>query len=237
MPQQFYFDPMYFVFILPAFLLTLYAQGKVRSAFNKWSQVANSRNATGADVARVLLPREQLNDVQVELAQGQLTDHYDPSSNILRLSQPIAQQPSIAAMSVAAHEIGHAEQDRDGYLWMKIRSGIVPLVSIGSSLGYMLFLAGLLGQISSLAWLGVVLVSAGAVFALVTLPVELDASNRAMRMLQENGFLASEEERGAARDMLNAAAWTYVAGAAQAISTVLYYVFLLMGRSRRRSNY
>jgi len=238
MPQNgFYFDPMYFVFILPAFLLTLYAQGRVRSAFNKWSQVTNSHNATGVDVARVLLPREQLNDVRVEIAQEQLTDHYDPSSNILRLSEPIAQQPSVAAMSVAAHEIGHAEQDRDGYLWMKIRSGIVPLVSIGSSLGYMLFIAGLLGQINSLAWLGVILVSAGAVFALVTLPVELDASNRAMRMLQENGFLSSEEERGAARDMLNAAALTYVAGAAQAISTVLYYVFLLMGRSRRRSDY
>jgi|FLYN01.1.fsa_nt_gi Zn-dependent membrane protease YugP len=238
MPQTgLYFDPIYFVFILPAFLLTMYAQGRIRSAFSKWSQVTNSRNATGIDVARTLLPREQMTDVRVEMAPGQLSDHYDPNANILRLSEPIAQQPSIAAMSVAAHEIGHAEQDRDGYLWMKVRSGIVPLVNIGSSLGYMLFIAGLLGQINSLAWLGVILVSAGAVFALVTLPVELDASNRAMRMLQENGFLSSEEERSAARDMLNAAALTYVAGAAQAISTVLYYVFLLMGRSRRRSNY
>lgn len=236
MPPQagFYFDPMYFVFIIPALLLTMYAQNRVRSAYNRWSQVRNSRNATGADVAQVLLPREQLTNVRVEMVQREMGDHYDPQNNILRLSPAIAQQPSIAAMSVAAHEIGHAEQDRDGYFWMKLRSGIVPLVGLGSSLGYMVFAAGLLGQIPSLAWIGILLVSAGMIFALVTLPVEFDASNRAMRMLQENNFFSDQEEQQAARDMLNSAALTYVAGAAQSIATVLYYVFLLMGSSRRR---
>jgi uncharacterized protein len=237
-PQAgFYFDPMYLVFMVPALLLTLYAQNRVRSAYSRWSQVRNSRNVTGADVAQVLLPRENLSNVRVELVQRELGDHYDPQNNILRLSPAIAQQPSIAAMSVTAHEIGHAEQDRDGYFWMKIRSGIVPLVSLGSSIGYMVFLAGLFGQMPGLAWLGVILVSGGMIFSLVTLPVEFDASNRAMRMLQENSLLASEEERQAARDMLNSAALTYVAGAAQAVLSILYYVFLLLGSSGRRRRY
>jgi uncharacterized protein len=231
-----YFDPMYFVFLLPALLLTLYAQWRVQSAYKKWAQVRNSHNMTGADVARVLLPREGLQHVPVEVTPGQLSDHYDPSQDVLRLSPQVAQQPTIAAMAVAAHEIGHAEQDRDGYALMKLRSGIVPLVNIGSSLGYLIFFGGLFAQVPAIAWLGVLMVSAGAIFALITLPVELDASNRAIRMLTENGLVANEEERRAARDMLNAAALTYIAGAAQAVATILYYVFLLLGMSGRRSD-
>jgi len=230
----FYFDPMYFVFLVPALLLTMYAQWRVKSTYSKWSQVRNSRNMTGADVAQVLLPREQLGSVRVEMTPGQLSDHYDPSTNVLRLSPDVAQQPSIASMSVAAHEIGHAEQKRDGYVWMNVRAGIVPFVNLGSTLGYLIFFAGLLLQFTAVAWIGVLLVSASAIFALVTLPVELNASNRAMRMLTENNLFASNEERNAARDMLNAAALTYIAAAAQAIATILYYVFLLMGRSNRR---
>lgn len=232
----FFFDPMYFVFIIPAALLALYAQWRVKSAYSKWGQVRNSKNLTGADVARILLPRENLSQVPVQEVPGQLSDNYDPGRNVLNLSQAVAEQPSIAAMSIAAHEIGHAEQDRDGYLWMKVRGGIVPFVNIGSTLGYLVFLGGLLGQISSLAWIGIFLVSAGAIFALVTLPVELNASTRAMRMLNENGLIATEEERRAMRDMLTAAALTYVAAAAQAVSTILYYVFLLTGSNRRRSD-
>jgi uncharacterized protein len=233
----FYFDPMYFVFLVPAMLLTLYAQSRVRSAYSKWSQVRNSKNVTGVDVAKVLLPREQLTGVRLEMVQRELGDHYDPANNILRLSPSIAQEPSIAAMSVTAHEIGHAEQDQEGYLWMKLRSGIVPLVSLGSSLGYLVFMAGLFGQIPALAWVGILLVSGGMIFSLITLPVEFDASNRAMRMLEENGFFSNEEEQRSARDMLNSAALTYVAGAAQAVLTILYYVFLLMGSSGRRRRY
>jgi Zn-dependent membrane protease YugP len=230
------FDPMYFVFLLPALLLTLYAQWRVQAAYNKWSQVRNSHNATGADVAQVLLPRENLQHVGVEVVPGQLTDHYDPSKDVLRLSNMVAQQPSIAAMAVAAHEIGHAEQDREGYVWMKIRAGIVPFVNIGASLGYLIFFGGLFAQVPAIAWLGVLMVAAGAIFALVTLPVELNASSRGMRMLTEYGLISNEEERRAARDMLNSAALTYVAGAAQAVATILYYVFLLMGMSGRRDD-
>ncbi len=229
-------DPLYFVFLLPALLLTLYAQWRVKSSYNKWAQVRNSHNVTGADVARLLLPREQLQNVGLEVTPGQLSDHYDQSSDVLWLSPQVAQGPSIASMSVAAHEIGHAEQDRQGYVWMKVRAGIVPFVNIGSSLGYLIFFGGLLAQAPAIAWIGVLLISAGAVFALVTLPVELDASNRGMRMLTENGLISSQEERAAARDMLNSAALTYVAGAAQAVMTILYYVFLLLGSSGRRSD-
>ena len=234
MPYGFYFDPMYFVFLLPTLLLTLYAQWRVKSAYSKWAQVRNGRNMTGADVARVLLPREGLQNIGLEMTPGQLSDHYDPRADVLRLSPQVAQEPSIASMSIAAHEIGHAEQDRDGYLWMKVRSGIVPFVSVGSSLGYLIFFGGLLMQISALAWIGVLMFSAGSVFALVTLPVELNASQRGMRMLAESGLITSEEERSAARNMLTSAALTYVAAAAQAVASILYYVFLLMGQSNNR---
>jgi hypothetical protein len=229
-------DPTYFIFVLPALLLAMFAQYRVRAAYSKWSRVANSRSATGLDVARVLIPQENI-QATVEGTPGELSDHYDAQRNILRFSPAVAQQPSIAAMSIAAHEIGHAAQDRDHYLWLKLRAGIVPFVQFGSSIGYLVFGAGLVGQIPGLAWLGVLLISAGALFAIVTLPVELDASNRAMQMLEKHGFLATSEEKSAARDMLNAAALTYFAAAAQAISTVLYYVFLLMGSSRRRRSY
>ena len=230
----FFIDPMYFVFIIPAALLALYAQWRVKSAYNRWSQVRNSQNLTGTDVARILLPRENLAQIPVQEVPGQLSDNYDPRRNVLNLSPAVAEQPSIASVSIAAHEIGHAEQDRDGYLWMKLRGGIVPFVNFGSTFGYIVFFIGLLGQIPSLAWVGIFLVSAGAIFALVTLPVEMNASVRAMRMLNENGLIASEEERGAMRDMLTAAALTYVAAAAQAVSVVLYYIFVLMGSSNRR---
>ncbi len=233
-----YFDPMYFVFIIPAALLALFAQWRVKSSYAKWGQVTNSHNMTGADVAHVLLPHEHLDIVPVQEIPGVLSDNYDPQQNVLHLSQQVAEQPSIASMCITAHEIGHAEQDRDGYIWMKLRGGIVPFVGIGSSVGYLVFFGGLLMQIPAIAWIGILLVSGGAIFSLVTLPVEINASVRAMRMLNENGLISSPEERGAMRDMLGAAALTYVAAAAQSVSVILYYIFLLMGsnNSRRRNS-
>jgi hypothetical protein len=229
----FYFDPLYLVFTIPAALLAIFAQWRVRSTYARWSQIRNSRGVTGSDVAQILLPRERLGNVRVEITPGQLSDHYDPSSDVLRLSPEIAQQPSVASMAVAAHEIGHAAQDRDNYTWMKVRSGIVPFISIGSSIGYLVFFGGFFFQSPAIAWIGVILLSAGMLFALVTLPVELDASNRGMQMLTEYGVISNEEERRAARDMLNAAALTYIAAAAQAVMTVLYYVFILLGSQSR----
>jgi Zn-dependent membrane protease YugP len=232
----FYIDPMYMLFTIPAALLAMFAQWRVRSTYAHWSQVRNARGVTGTDVAQILLPKERLNNVRVEITPGQLSDHYDPASDVLRLSPEIAQQPTVASMAVAAHEIGHAAQDRDNYTWMKVRSGIVPLINIGSSLGYLIFFGGLFAGSGTLAWIGVIMLSAGMFFALVTLPVELNASSRGMQMLTEYGVISNEEERRAARDMLNAAALTYIAAAAQAVMTVLYYVFILLGSQRRRSD-
>lgn len=234
-PQSgFYFDPMYLVFVIPALLLSMYAQYRVQSAYGKWSKVENQRGANGAEVAQTVLPNENMGDVRVELSQGQLSDHYDPQKNILRLSPAVAQQPSIASMSIAAHEIGHASQDRDGYFWLRLRAGVVPLLSMASTIGYLVFLGGLYLQSTIITWIGVFLISGSAIFALITLPVELDASNRALGLLDKYRFIATPEEQAAARDMLNAAALTYIAGAAQAIAQVLYYVFALSGRSSRR---
>ena len=222
-----YLDPLYFVFVLPAMLLAFYAQSRVQSAYNRWSRVRNSRGVTGVQVAQVLLPRERMTNVHVGITPGELSDHYDPARNVLRFSPAVANEPTIAAMSIAAHEIGHAAQDRDGYLWLRVRSGIVPFVQVGSQLGYLVFFIGLLMQFGGLAWLGVLLIATGTVFALVTLPVELDASRRAMRMLEAHKLITSSEEKRAAREMLDAAALTYFAAAAQALSVLLYYITLL----------
>jgi len=225
-----YFDPMYFVFALPALLLALYAQAKVRSAVGKYSQVYTSRGVTGAQVARFLLDSEGLHNVRVEETQGFLSDHYDPRSKVLRLSPEVYRGQTVAAAGIAAHEMGHALQDAKGYAPLALRSAMVPAVQFGSFLGPLIFIAGLLMQFTSLAWIGVILFAGTALFALVTLPVEFDASRRAKQLLVSRGVLVGGEMEGV-NSVLNAAALTYVAAAAQAISTLLYYVFLLTGRS------
>ena len=194
----------------------------------------NRQNATGADVAQTLMRDHDIN-IAVETIPGNLTDHYDPRRDVMRLSQGVARTPSVAAMGIVAHELGHAMQDKTGYPLLKLRAGIVPLVQIGSSLGYIALLGGLMLGITGLAWLGVLLFSGGALFALVTLPVELDASNRAMKMLQASR-LVSGEETAQVKSVLGAAALTYIAALAQAFSQLLYFVFMAlgMGRTTRR---
>lgn len=227
---MFYFDPMYLIFMLPALALAFYAQMKVRSAYAKWTKVRNSRNMTGADAARTILGPEGLYDVQVEGTPGELTDHYDPRTKKLRLSAGVAQQPSVAALAIVAHEIGHALQDHTGYAPLKLRGAIVPAVTVSSWVAPILFFIGLLLGLTQLAWVGVILFGLGAVFALITLPVELDASKRALRLLQSYQLADGAELQGA-RSVLNAAALTYVAALAQTLLTLLYYVSLL-GRRR-----
>lgn len=224
------FNPMYFVFALPALLLGLWAQFKVKSAFAKYSRVGSTVGLTGAEIARRMLDMSGLYNVQVEMTQGMLSDHYDPTSRTLRLSPDVYRGPSLAAAGIAAHEAGHALQHQDNYVPMYIRSAIVPTVQIGSWLGPILFIVGLFIW-EQLAWIGVILFAATAVFAIVTLPVEFNASRRAKEWLVNSGVLYQNEMRGV-NAVLDAAALTYVAAAAQAISQVLYYVFLLSGRSR-----
>jgi uncharacterized protein len=237
-----FFDFRYLLFMLPALLLALFAQWRVTSSYRKFSQIRNLQGLTGADVARVLMRNEGLDHVSVEMIPGDLTDHYDPRGKVMRLSEGSARHPSVASMAVVAHELGHAQQDREGYFWLQLRSGIVGLANVGSQLGVLLIFVGLLlagmsarsgGSLGlSLAWAGVALMSAAVVFTLVTLPVELNASARARVMLARNGLVTPQEAEGVST-MLNAAALTYVAAAAQAVMQLLYFVLLLSGRDRR----
>lgn len=228
-----YFDPLYFLFALPPLILGLWAQSRVKSAFNKYSNVRSGRNITGAQAARMLLDSNGLQDVAVERVDGMLTDHYDPRSRTLRLSTNVFSTPSIAAVGIAAHEAGHALQHQTNYAPLALRSGMVPAVQVGSMVGPILFIIGFLmsGTIgTSLAWLGILAFGMAALFAVVTLPVEFNASRRAKEVLVTNGILTPEEVGGVDR-VLDAAALTYVAAALQAVLQLLYYV-LLMGRRR-----
>ena len=222
----------YLIYMLPAIALMLFAQWRVKAAYAKWSKVRNRYGLTGADAARRLLDAAGLGDVRLDRAPGELSDNYDPRGNVLRLSPSVASTPSVAALAIAAHEIGHALQDRDGYAPLRFRSAIVPAVNIGAYLGWILILIGLAINLTGLAWLGVAVFSGGALFAFVTLPVEFDASARARRLLASTGLVTAEEQNGV-NSVLNAAALTYVAGLATAIMQVLYYVTLIGGRRRR----
>ena len=226
---MFFFDSMYFLFSLPALLLALFAQARVKANFAKFSKVPTMRGVTGAQVARSLLDSNGLQQVRVERAKGFLSDHYDPRTKVLRLSPAVHDGPTVAAAGIAAHEMGHALQDAKNYAPLGLRSAMVPSVRLGSWAGPILFFIGYLINFTGLIWVGLVLFAATVVFAIVTLPVEFDASRRAKQLLVNQGILASQEMVGVNK-VLNAAALTYVAGALQAISTLLYYAFILMGR-------
>jgi len=228
---MFFWDPMYFVFALPALLLAFYAQWKVRSAYGRYLREPNYRGISGVEAAEAILRSEGMGHISIEGTPGELTDHYDPRTKTLRLSMPVARGRSIAALSIVAHEIGHALQDAQGYLPLRIRSGLVPAVTVAAWVGPLLFVVGFLLGSAGLAWAGVLAFSAGAVFALVTLPVEFNASRRGLQLLQSYGLVDRRELAGA-EQVLNAAALTYVAALAQTLATLLYYVFLLTGFRR-----
>lgn len=229
---------MYFVFLIPGLLFMLWAQSKVKGNYKKYSQVPNTANVTGAQAARRILDNEGLYDVQIEAVQGELSDHYDPRSRVLRLSQGVYGVPSIAAIGIAAHEAGHAIQHARAYAPLKVRTAMVPMVSLGSNLGYMVLLAGLLMASQNIAWLGVALFSLATLFALATLPVEFDATKRAKAALVQVGFVdggvgGGNESKGVS-NVLDAAAWTYIAGFASSFLTLLYYVMMVSGMGGRR---
>jgi Zn-dependent membrane protease YugP len=228
-----FFDPLYLVFALPGLLLALWARSRVNGSFNKYKQVRTAQNVTGAEVARRLLDSQGLNNIQIEEGQGFLSDHYDPRSKVLRLSPDVYRTPSVAAAGIAAHEMGHALQDAGGYFPLQIRSAIVPVAQFGSTLAPMIFIGGLLLNLTSVAWAGLILFGAAVVFTLITLPVEFDASRRAKNMLASNGVIIGNEMQGVNK-VLDAAALTYVAAAVSAVGTFLYYLLLLTGGGRRR---
>jgi uncharacterized protein len=227
-----YLDPMYFIFMIPAFIIMGLASWYVRSSYNKWSRIRATSGLTGAQAAQRLISTGNLYGVQVAGTQGQLSDHYDPRNKTLFLSPGVASSPSVASVAIAAHELGHAMQDAEDYFPMQIRSFLVPVVNIGSNLGWILIMIGLFLRMTELAWLGVLVFSGGALFALATLPVEFNASARAKELLYSTGIIQTEEERRGVNQVLNAAALTYVAGLITAVLQLLYFVFLVGGRRR-----
>jgi Zn-dependent membrane protease YugP len=227
---MFFFDPLYLLFALPGLLLGMYAQARVRSSFEKYSRVRSATGMTGAQAARRVLDANGLQMVDVERVDGFLSDHYDPRNKVLRLSSQVYDTPSLAAVGVAAHEAGHAIQDQQKYAMLQLRSALVPGVQIGGWVGPLIFFAGLWFS-TTLAWIGLAVFGLTAVFALVTLPVEFDASRRAKQLLTNTGILAPQELQGVSR-VLDAAALTYVAAAIQAVMTLAYYAFILVGRRR-----
>lgn len=217
----------YIILVIPAMILALYAQSKVKSTFNKYSQVSNRRGYTGADIARELLRYSGINDVKVEPISGHLTDHYDPRTKILRLSEPVYNSTSLAAIGVAAHETGHAVQDDTGYAFLRLRGLLVPISNIGSQAAMPMIIIGLLiGSFSrsgfgyTLIQLGIIFFALAVIFTIVTLPVEFNASSRAIAMLEDNGYL-SDSEIVPAKKVLSAAALTYVAATAVAVANLL----------------
>ncbi len=226
---MFYYDPTYILVII-GFLLTLFASFGVKATFNKYDQVINSRGYTGATAARKILDANGLFNIRIEHVQGNLTDHYSPNENVIRLSDATYNSESVAAIGVAAHECGHAVQHQVGYLPIKIRNGIVPAVNLCNWLSMPVFIIGLIMGIGKLALLGAVLFGAVLVFQVVTLPTEINASRRAMKTLSDSYMLEGDELTGA-KKTLTAAAMTYVAAVA---STALQFLRLLALANRRR---
>jgi uncharacterized protein len=230
----FYYNINYMMFMIPAFLLMFGTQIYVNSTYRKWSQVQSRNRMTGAQAAQSLIRRENLYNVQIEGVRGKLTDHYNPRTKILRLSEGVYGQPSVAALAIAAHELGHALQDQEDYFPLRFRAMLVPAVNIGSYLGWIFIILGLLLNLTGLAWAGLIIFGLGALFALATLPVEFNASARAKRMLAESGIIMGEDEQRGVNAVLNAAALTYVAALFTAVMQLLYYASLVLGSGRRR---
>lgn len=209
-----FFDPT-MILLIPGIILAFYAQNKVQSTFRRYSQVLSKRNITGAQVARSILDDQGLNDVPIEVTPGQLSDHYDPRTRVVRLSQDVYHGTSLASLGVAAHEVGHAIQHDTGYLPLHIRSSLVPVTQFGSALSFPILLLGLFMGLPPLVKVGVYLFSAVVIFQLVTLPVEFNASGRALGILSTQGFVDREELKST-KKVLDAAALTYVAAALMA---------------------
>jgi Zn-dependent membrane protease YugP len=222
---------LWFVLVLPAFLLAMYAQYKVKSTFAQQSKVASASGSSGAQIARSLLDAKGLNNIPVELTPGSLSDHYDPKSKVLRLSPEVYKGTSVAALGIAAHEVGHAVQHQQEYIPLNIRNNIFPVASLGSTLAMPLIFIGFLLNFANLTLLGIIAFSFAVFFQLVTLPVEFNASNRAMAMLEGGGFI-TRTEVGPTKKVLDAAALTYVAATLVAIAELVRFVLMFLGQSR-----
>jgi uncharacterized protein len=233
-----FFDSGYLIFFIAIIVVSSAAQMYIRSTYGRWSRVPNGAGLSGGQVAEYLRDHAQFGNrsgrdaiTAINVVPGALSDHFDPRDRSLSLSEAIAHQPSIASMAVAAHEVGHAQQLAEGSALMQLRSLLVPAVSIGPGLAYVFILGGLFLQMSGLFVIGILLFGIAVLFSILTLPVEIQASQKALAMLQSTGVITSDQDRSGVRSMLTAAALTYVAAAVGAILTLLYYLTLA-----RRSN-
>ncbi len=232
------FDMTYLVLVLPCILLALWASSNVNSTFRRYSKLLSTRHITGADAARRVLAANGVSGVRIEQVSGNLTDHFDPKTNVIRLSDSVYSATSVAAIGVACHEAGHAVQYAENYAPIKLRSAIIPVTNIGSKLAMPLILLGLLfsaGESYTLVYLGIACFGLSLLFQLITLPVEFNASRRALTAM-ENGELLTREELRGAKKTLSAAAMTYVAATAVALAQLLRLIILFGGRSRRRND-
>lgn len=225
-----YFDRTYLI-LIPALIISAWAQFKVSSTFNKYQSVRSANGYTGAQVARMLLDSAGLYNIPVEITQGRLSDHYDPTRKVLRLSGDVYQGTSVASIGVAAHEVGHAIQHKEGYKALVFRNSIVPVVNFASSFSWILFILGILLGYSGLTTLGIILFSAVVVFQLITLPVEFNASSRALQLLRARGILYENEVNGA-KKVLDSAALTYVAATLMAVAQLLRLIAISNRNSR-----
>ena len=226
----FYYDYTYWMMLLPVLLITVYAQAKVNSSFKRYSRVTNRRYLTGAQAAEAVLRRHGVYGVRIERVAGNLTDHYDPRTNVIRLSQSVYDSPTIAAVGVAAHEAGHAVQYAVGYGPIRLRSALIPVTQVGSQFGIILLILGIVMSFEPLFLAGIVLFGATTVFQLVTLPVEYNASHRAIETI-ESAHLLDDDELVGAKKVLSAAALTYVAALLTSVVQLLRFILLFAGRS------
>jgi Zn-dependent membrane protease YugP len=228
-----FFSSSYLLYVfLPTLVITGLAQLWVRNAYNKWSQIGNSSHVNGMDTAQTLMSRGGIQRVGLEVSQGQMSDHFDPRSETVRLSPGVAQEASVASMAIAAHEFGHVQQHQQDSPLMAIRTILVPAATLGPQIGFGMIFLGLILNAFGLAVLGLILFAGTTVFTFVTLPVELDASRRAMILLNETGLIQTQQDREGARAVLRAAAFTYVAAVATSLLTLLYYAMLVFGGRR-----
>ncbi len=222
-----FFDGNYLLYVfLPAIVLSLGAQAFLMLTYRKWSKTANSRNMTGMQVGDYLVRNTNLMNVNFEGTPGRLSDHYDPQSHTVRMSQDIATQPSVASMAIVAHELGHAQQHQEESALIAMRSFLVPAMTISPNVAMILIFAGLFFNFTGLIQLGILFFAVVVVFMLLTLPVEIDASRRGLQMMTNTGLIVNDEERGGARAVLTAAAMTYVAAAVQAVLQLIYFIGL-----------
>ncbi len=227
-----FFDMTYlWLVMIPTLLLSFGVQMYLKSTFSKWSKVPNSANLVGPQVAQVLFDRTELDGIPVQRIPGSLTDHFDPGANIVRLSDPVSSQPSIAAMAVTAHELGHVQQYQDKSMLIGMRSFLLPAVRFSPTVSYMLIMAGFFINATGLIWAGILFFGVSVLFSLLTVPVEIDASRRGLILLREAGLLQNEQDASGARAVLTAAALTYIAALITSVLTLLYYVSLAQRRN------